>query len=203
MTQLLAHHILGQKGESLRKNPRKEDLWSVSPWLKNSSGLLGQEQVFLQETDRLTYAYDAAVLEPVLPALVVRPESPEDLGQVVRLCNDHGLPLTVRGAGTNLSGGTIPGPGGVVVLTNALNQILEINEADLYAVVQPGVITAKLAAGGGGQGPVLSPRPRAAWRSPPWAATWRKTPGACGASNTGSPWTTSWASTSSRPRAKP
>ncbi len=119
--------------------------------------LLGKDQVFLQETDRLTYAYDAAVLEPVLPALVVRPKSTELLGQVVRLCNDNGLPLTVRGAGTNLSGGTIPLPGGVVVLTNALNQILEINAEDLYAVVQPGVITAKLAQAVEAKGPVLSP----------------------------------------------
>ena len=66
---------------------------------KEFQRLLGKEQVFLQEADRLTYAYDAAVLEPVLPALVVRPKSTELLGQVVRLCNDHGLPLTVRGAG--------------------------------------------------------------------------------------------------------
>ena len=78
---------------------------------------------------------------------------------MVRLCNDHGLPLTVRGAGTNLSGGTIPHPGGVVVLTNALNKILEINEADLYAVVQPGVITAKLAAAVEAKGLFYPPDP--------------------------------------------
>jgi len=107
--------------------------------------VLGPEQVFLDETDRLTYAYDAAVLEPVLPAVVLRPRSPEELGRVVRLCHENSLPLTMRGAGTNLSGGSIPGRGGAVVLTTALNRILEINEADLYAVVQPGVITAKLA----------------------------------------------------------
>jgi glycolate oxidase len=65
---------------------------------------------------------------------------------VTKLCNDNGLPLTVRGAGTNLSGGTIPHPGGVVVLTNGLNRILEINEADMYAVVEPGVVTAQFAA---------------------------------------------------------
>ncbi len=121
--------------------------------------LLGPEQVFVSEADRLTYAYDAAVLEPVLPALVVRPRSTEALGRVVALCNDHGLPLTVRGAGTNLSGGTIPRPGGVVVLTNALNQILEINEPDLYAVVQPGVITAKLAAAVEAKGLFYPPDP--------------------------------------------
>ena len=121
--------------------------------------LLGPEQVFVSEADRLTYAYDAAVLEPVLPALVLRPQSTEALGRVVALCNDHGLPLTVRGAGTNLSGGTIPRPGGVVVLTNALNKILEINEADLYAVVQPGVITAKLAAAVEAKGLFYPPDP--------------------------------------------
>jgi glycolate oxidase len=80
-----------------------------------------------------------------MPALVVRPTTSEALGAVTKLCNDNGLPLTVRGAGTNLSGGTIPHPGGVVVLTNGLNRILEINEADMYAVVEPGVVTAQFA----------------------------------------------------------
>jgi glycolate dehydrogenase FAD-linked subunit len=113
--------------------------------VKEFQRLLGTEQVLLEETDRATYAYDAAVLEPVLPVIVLMPRSAEDLGQVVRLCQENALPLTVRGAGTNLSGGTVPGRGGAVVLTTALNKILEINEADLYAVVQPGVVTARLA----------------------------------------------------------
>ncbi len=121
--------------------------------------ILGKEQVFLEETDRATYAYDAAVLEPVLPAIVLQPHTAEELGQVVRLCHENGLPLTVRGAGTNLSGGTIPGRGGAVVLTTGLNQILEINEADLYAVVQPGVVTAKLAAAVEARGLFYPPDP--------------------------------------------
>ena len=121
--------------------------------------ILGKEQVFLEETDRATYAYDAAVLEPVLPALVLQPRSTDELGQVVRLCHENSLPLTVRGAGTNLSGGSIPGRGGAVVLTTALNQILEINEADLYAVVQPGVVTARLAAAVEAKGLFYPPDP--------------------------------------------
>jgi glycolate oxidase len=121
--------------------------------------ILGKEQVFLEETDRATYAYDAAVLEPVLPVIVLRPRTAGELGQVVRLCHENGLPLTVRGAGTNLSGGSIPGRGGAVVLTTALNQILEINAADLYAVVQPGVVTAKLAAAVESQGLFYPPDP--------------------------------------------
>ena len=127
--------------------------------VKEFQRLLGKEQVFLEETDRATYAYDAAVLEPVMPGIVLRPGTPEELGQVVRLCHENSLPLTVRGAGTNLSGGSIPGRGGAVVLTTALNKILEINEADLYAVVQPGVITAKLAAAVEAKGLFYPPDP--------------------------------------------
>ncbi len=114
--------------------------------LSEFQSILGKENVFHEETDRLSYSYDAAVLDPVLPDLILRPTSSEALGRAVRLCNENSLPLTVRGSGTNLSGGTIPKPGGVVVLTTALNKILEINEADLYAIVEPGVITAKFAA---------------------------------------------------------
>ena len=109
--------------------------------------IAGAANVMQDEADRHCYAYDAAVLNPVVPALVVRPETTEALGKVVKLCGDNELPLTVRGSGTNLSGGTIPDPrDGIVVLTNALNRIIEINEADMYAVVEPGVITAKFAA---------------------------------------------------------
>jgi len=113
--------------------------------LKEFAAIVGNENVMASETDRHAYSYDAAVLDSVMPALVVRPENSEALGKTVKLCNDHGLPLTVRGAGTNLSGGTIPHPGGVVVLTNGLNRILEINAEDMYAVVEPGVVTARFA----------------------------------------------------------
>jgi glycolate oxidase len=108
--------------------------------------IVGKGNVLASEVDRHSYSYDAAVLPPKLPALAVRPETPEALGRVVKTCNELGLPLTVRGSGTNLSGGTIPSPGGVVALTGALNKIIEINEADMYAVVQTGVVTAKFAA---------------------------------------------------------
>ena len=127
--------------------------------LKEFQNVLGKENVFGDEADRHTYSYDAAVLDPVIPALVLRPVSSEALGAAVRLCNENSLPLTVRGAGTNLSGGVIPKSTGVVILTNALNRILEINEEDLYAVVQPGVVTAKLAAAVEAKGLFYPPDP--------------------------------------------
>ncbi len=127
--------------------------------IKEFQNKVARENVFTDKADLLTYSYDAAVLEPVIPALALRPSDSEALGQVVRLCNENRLPLTVRGAGTNLSGGTIPISEGVVVLTNALNKILEINEADMYAVVQPGVVTAELAAAAEAKGLFYPPDP--------------------------------------------
>jgi glycolate oxidase len=120
---------------------------------------LGKENVFQDEADCLAYSYDAAVLDCSLPSIILRPTTSEALGQAVRLCNENALPVTVRGSGTNLSGGTIPSPGGVVILTTALNEILEINEEDLYAVAQPGVITAKFAAAVEARGLFYPPDP--------------------------------------------
>ncbi len=128
--------------------------------IKEFRQVAGAANVMDNEADRHCYAYDAAVLQPVVPALVVRPETTETLGRVVRLCGENGLPLTVRGAGTNLSGGTIPDPrDGIVVLTNALNRIIEINAADMYAVVEPGVITARFAAAVAAEGLFYPPDP--------------------------------------------
>ncbi|SDL09117.1 glycolate oxidase [Maridesulfovibrio ferrireducens] len=113
---------------------------------KEFEKIVGAEGVLHTEADLHSYSYDSAVLNPAVPSLVIKPTTTAQLGPVTKLCNEHGLPLTVRGAGTNLSGGTIPHPGGIVVLTNGLNKILEINEEDLYAVVEPGVVTAQFAA---------------------------------------------------------
>ncbi|MCJ8502425.1 FAD-binding oxidoreductase [Desulfatitalea alkaliphila] len=122
--------------------------------------IVGAGNVMAEEADRQAYAYDAAVLDSVVPALVVRPETVAQLGQVVALCNESGLPLTVRGSGTNLSGGTIPSSTeSVVVVTNGLARILEINTEDLYAVVEPGVITAQFAAAVAEKGLFYPPDP--------------------------------------------
>ncbi|MDE7371733.1 MAG: FAD-binding protein [Desulfovibrio sp.] len=115
--------------------------------IKDFEELLGKENVFTSEADRQSYSFDSAVLPSVTPAMVLRPTTTEQLGECVKKLYEAGVPMTVRGAGTNLSGGTIPDSvDSAVVLTTALNRILEINSNDLYAVVEPGVITAQFAA---------------------------------------------------------
>ncbi len=111
------------------------------------------------EVDRQNYSYDAAVLEPTVPAAVVRPNSKEAIGRILALCNDSGTPVTVRGAGTNLSGGTIPRKNGIVLLTNRMNRIIELNETDMYVRVEPGVVTANLAAQVAAKGLFYPPDP--------------------------------------------
>ena len=121
--------------------------------------ILGQENVLTEQEDMLTYSYDAAVLDARMPAAVVIPGNTEEIGAVVKVCHENGIPLTVRGAGTNLSGGTIPEGEGIVLLTGRLNKIIDINEADMYAVVQPGVVTADLAAAVEAKGLFYPPDP--------------------------------------------
>ena len=111
--------------------------------VKEFENLIGKENVFTSEADRQSYAYDAAVLPSVVPGLVLRPTSTEQLGALIERCYANGLPMTIRGAGTNLSGGTVPDADkSVVILTQGLNKIIEINEEDLFAIVEPGVVTA-------------------------------------------------------------
>jgi glycolate oxidase len=78
------------------------------------------------------------------PDLVVRPGSTAEISAIARLCNEHRVPLVVRGAGTGYTGGAVPTRGGVVLAMDRLNRILEIDQANLLAVVEPNVITADL-----------------------------------------------------------
>jgi glycolate oxidase len=127
--------------------------------IKTLQEIVGPDQCHHDPADLVTYSYDAAVLPSQVPAAVVRPLSSQVLGLCVKFCHDNGIPLTVRGSGTNLSGGTIPLAGGIVLLTNGLNRIIEINTEDMYAVVEPGVVTAQLAAAVEAKGLFYPPDP--------------------------------------------
>ena len=116
------------------------------PILEALQKIVGLPHLLTQKEDMLTYSYDAAVLDPVMPAAAVIPETKDQVGDIIALCAENRIPITVRGSGTNLSGGTIPQSSGIVILTGRMNRIIEINEADMYAVVEPGVVTATLAA---------------------------------------------------------
>src|SRR5262249_22760725 len=77
--------------------------------------------------------------EPVVPAAVVLPQSTAEVVTILRTADEHGIPVTARGAGTGMSGACRPAAGGILVSFERMNQILEIDEDNFVAVVQPGV----------------------------------------------------------------
>ncbi len=76
-----------------------------------------------------------------LPDVVVKPETKEQISNIVKLANDENIPITPRGAGSGLAGGAIPMLGGIVISLERMNKVLEIDTENLVAVVEPGVVT--------------------------------------------------------------
>jgi glycolate oxidase len=102
---------------------------------------LGGEHV----RDRELAAYSAdALLVPHTPDLVVTPADAAQVAAVARLCNEQRVPLVVRGAGTGYTGGAVPTAGGVVLSMERFDKIVDIDQVNLLAVVEPNVITGDL-----------------------------------------------------------
>jgi glycolate oxidase len=97
-------------------------------------------EIFLEPATLEKYAGDKwfAARRPDAVAL---PRSAESVSKILRFANQHKIPVTPRGAGHGYVGGCVPVRGGIVLSTERLNKILEINPADFIAVVQPGVNT--------------------------------------------------------------
>jgi glycolate oxidase len=92
---------------------------------------------------RCCYSQDASSLKG-LPDWVARPLSVIEVSRILRLCHQHGIPVTPRGAGTGLAGGAVPVEGGIVLDMSGMNRILEIDIPNLQVIVEPGVIHEKL-----------------------------------------------------------
>lgn len=93
--------------------------------------------------DRICYAYDATRRRS-LPDAVVFPETVECISGLLKIANQFGIPVVPRGAGSGFTGGSIPVEGGVVLVMNHFNRILEIDTDNLQATVESGVVTSDL-----------------------------------------------------------
>jgi glycolate oxidase len=116
----------------------------ISPsFVKDLRRAVGRQNVLTRPVDLALYAYDSSIARG-RPEAVVFVHSTAEVSAVVRLCAFHRLPFVARGAGTNLSGGSVPIRGGVVVELSRLNRILDIDTASQCAVVEPGVVNLDL-----------------------------------------------------------
>jgi len=105
--------------------------------------IVGPEHVLCSDMDLALYGYDAS-LEKGKPDVVVIPDSTEEVSKVVALAYSQKMPVIGRGSGTNLSGGTVPTRGGIVIHFSRMNRIVEIDLPNRTVTVEPGIITLDL-----------------------------------------------------------
>ena len=105
---------------------------------------LGPKNVYHEKEDLLVLGYDATPGVHHLPEVVVYPTSTEGVVSALELARLEGLPIVPRGSGTGLSGGSVPVEGGMVLCLTRMNRILEIDEENLTATCEAGVVTLDL-----------------------------------------------------------
>ena len=108
--------------------------------LKALVAIVGKEQVATEPADLICYSYDATQ-QSFLPEVVVHPANAAEIAAIIKLANAELIPVFPRGAGSGFSGGSLPTKGGIVLTTERMDRILQIDEENLIAVVEPGVVT--------------------------------------------------------------
>ncbi|OGW46362.1 MAG: glycolate oxidase subunit GlcD [Nitrospirae bacterium GWC2_57_9] len=111
--------------------------------IKELKGIVGPDNLFTSPEELLVYSYDATRQESP-PWAVARPASTREIAEILVLANRELFPVVPRGAGTGMSGGSVPVQGGLVLSLERMNRIVEIDGNDLVAVVEPGVVTGDL-----------------------------------------------------------
>ncbi|MCA6438003.1 MAG: FAD-binding protein [Bacteroidetes bacterium] len=102
--------------------------------------IVGEDNISSAKEDLEKYGQDETEDFVFLANVIVKPSNVEQISKITKVCNKHKIALTTRGAGTGLSGGALPVKGGVLLSMEKFNQILKIDEQNLQAIVEPGVI---------------------------------------------------------------
>jgi glycolate oxidase len=114
----------------------------ITPHILNAiKQIVGDEAVIANPNDMEKYSHDETEDLRYYPEVVVKPKYTEQVAALLKLCNEHLIPVTPRGAGTGLSGGALPIMGGLLIAMERFNQIIAIDEQNLQATVEPGVVT--------------------------------------------------------------
>jgi glycolate oxidase len=133
---------------------------SPDPLVAAIAARLPDVRLLADEVDRESYRYDeTAYLRAGLPRAVALPTTTAHVAELVRIAREFRVPIVPRGAGTGLSGGAAGIDGCLTIAFTAMDRILEIDRENLVAVVQPGIINAKLKAAVAEQGLFYAPDP--------------------------------------------
>jgi glycolate oxidase len=109
--------------------------------LASITTIVGEAFVITGHEELEKYSHDETEDLHYYPEVAVKPNTPQQVAALLKLCNTHLIPITPRGAGTGLSGGALPILGGLLISMERFNHILNIDEDNLQATVEPGVIT--------------------------------------------------------------
>lgn len=125
--------------------------------------IVGKSNITMTFEDRFCYTYDASPLKlevANLPGVIVFPENAQQISKIICLANEKGIPVVPRGAGSNLSGGTLSIEDCIILCLNRMNKIIELDRKNLLAIVEPGVINADLQREAGKLGLFYPPDPQ-------------------------------------------
>lgn len=103
--------------------------------------ILGESYYKDDRQTLVTHSYDGTPMLQSLPDAVIYPENTQQISEIMKVLSEYRIPLISRGSGTNLCGGTVPVHGGVVMVMHRMNRILEVDQENLTATVQPGLNT--------------------------------------------------------------
>src|SRR5689334_23226190 len=109
----------------------------TSEHLQQFKQIVGEQFVLADEETLSHYGHDETEKLLYPPEVVIKPRTAEEISGVMEICNESRIPITPRGAGTGLSGGAIPQLGGVLISTERMNNILEIDERNLQVTTEP------------------------------------------------------------------
>lgn len=109
--------------------------------LQQIKAIVGDSNVFTLRDDLKKYSHDETEDLHYYPEVAVKPKTADEISTLLKLCNVNLIPVTPRGAGTGLAGGALPVHGGLIISMERFNTIIGIDERNLQATVEPGVIT--------------------------------------------------------------
>lgn len=109
--------------------------------LQQIKAIVGDSNTFTLRDDLEKYSHDETEDLHYYPEVAVKPKTTDEVSALLKLCNEHLIPVTPRGAGTGLAGGALPIHGGLIISMERFSNIIGIDERNLQATVEPGVIT--------------------------------------------------------------
>jgi glycolate oxidase len=112
--------------------------------IKRLEDIVGENHVLKDELSLEKYSKDETIGLQAFPDVAVRVRTAEEVSAIMRLANEYAIPVTPRGLGTSLSGGSVPIHGGIVLTMERMGQLLEIDQENLMAVTEPGIVTSEL-----------------------------------------------------------